>query len=81
MVLFLGIFSGIVLFFWGGMRLLIAVAILFLYLILIPNLFIELTESLYPLNEVEIRHCEFIVMLSGVIAFVTLTPIEWFKKR
>lgn len=61
------------------MKLLIAVAVLLLYMLFAPSLFVEFMMMLYPLKEMEVLFFKFIVMIGGAIAFGAFTPIEWFK--
>jgi hypothetical protein len=49
------------------------------YLFFAPDYFAEVTMQVYQLEDMTVRIVKFLVMLSGVIAFVAFTPIEWIK--
>lgn len=61
------------------MKLILATLVFASYLFFAPDFFAQLTAQVFQLEEMTIRILKFLTMLSGVIAFVAFTPIEWFK--
>ncbi|HAV1520136.1 TPA: hypothetical protein JG825_003455 [Vibrio parahaemolyticus] len=61
------------------MKLILSTLVFVSYLFFAPDYFAELTAQVFQLEEMIIRVLKFLIMLSGVIAFVAFTPIEWFK--
>lgn len=60
-------------------KLILATLVFVSYLFFAPDYFSELTAQLFQLDAMIIQILKFLTMLSGVIAFVTFTPIEWFR--